>query len=101
MGVYKVHSKNGVLTMNKLIIDIKYNGAWVLESVLMRELYGALAPNANTEQRIEHHKKREVYKRKLDDLEYIELLAEFNRKLGHKYELTNLTDEQVKQLEEK
>ena len=39
--------------------------------------------------------------RKLDDLEYIELLAEFNRKLGHKYELTNLTDEQVKQLEEK
>ena len=33
--------------MNKLIIDIKLNGgAWVLESVLMRELYGALPPNA-------------------------------------------------------
>jgi hypothetical protein len=88
--------------MNKLIIDIKLNGgAWVLESVLMRELYGALPPNANTEQRIEHDQKRKVYKNKLDGLEYIELLAEFNNKLGHKYELTNLTDEQVKQLEGK
>jgi len=101
MGVPKIHCEKGVSQMNKLIIDINLNGAWVLESVLMRELFPALKPNANTEQRIEHDEKRKVYKRKLDDLEYIELLAEFNNKLGHKYELTNLTDEQVKQLEEK
>ena len=87
--------------MKKLIIDIKQNGAWVLESVLVRELYSALAPNATSEQRIEHDQKRKVFKKKLDNLEYIELLSEFNKRLGHKYELTNLTDEQVKQLEKK
>jgi len=101
MGVVEVRCQKRVSQVNKLIIDIKSNETWVLESVLVRELFPSLEPNATDETRYVHIQERKNYIAKLKSLEYIELLSEFNKKLGHKYELTNLTDEQVKQLEGK
>ena len=82
----------------KKVIDVKLNGSWVLESVLMREMFPVLKPGASSEELYENKNRREQYAELLSDLEYDELLVEFNRQLKTKYELTNLTDEQKKKL---
>jgi hypothetical protein len=82
----------------KKVIDVELNGSWVLESVLMREMFPLLKPGASPEKMWEHQNQRAQYAELLSDLEYDELLVEFNRQLKTKYELTNLTDEQKKKL---
>tara|TARA_R100001510_G_scaffold57757_1_gene67507 strand:+ start:3271 stop:3543 length:273 start_codon:yes stop_codon:yes gene_type:complete len=82
----------------KKVIDVQLNGSWVLESVLMREMFPLLNPGATPEEMWEHQNQRKQYAELLSDLEYDELLVEFNRQLKTKYELTNLTDEQKKKL---
>tara|TARA_A100001391_G_scaffold339_3_gene795 strand:+ start:2125 stop:2400 length:276 start_codon:yes stop_codon:yes gene_type:complete len=82
----------------KKVIDVELNGSWVLESVLMREMFPLLKPGASPEEMYEHQNQRAQYAELLSDLEYDELLVEFNRQLKTKYELTNLTDEQKKKL---
>jgi hypothetical protein len=64
----------------------------------MREMFPLLKPGASPEEMWEHQNQRAQYAELLSDLEYDELLVEFNRQLKTKYELTNLTDEQKKKL---
>ena len=100
LQVHRVHCKKGVFRVKKAI-DIQYNGAWVLQSVLLRELFPLLKQTATPEERYENKLIREEYRRVLDNFSYEDLLIEFQKRLGSRYELTNLNDEQVKLLENK
>ena len=77
---------------NKKVIDLELagNGAWVLESILLRELY-PIKDFGKTET---YTQDKIIYQKKIASMNYNDLLVEFTERLGARYKFKNLTKEQ-------
>ena len=76
----------------KKVIDLELagNGAWVLESILLRELY-PIKDFGKTET---YTQDKIIYQKKIASMNYNDLLVEFTERLGARYKFKNLTKEQ-------
>tara|TARA_R100001510_G_C7635362_1_gene193615 strand:- start:58 stop:366 length:309 start_codon:yes stop_codon:yes gene_type:complete len=79
-------------TKTKKVIDLELagNGAWVLESILLRELY-PIKDFGKTET---YTQDKIIYQKKIASMNYNDLLVEFTERLGARYKFKNLTKEQ-------
>mgnify|MGYP003136402449 FL=1 len=76
----------------KKVIDLELagNSAWVLESILLRELY-PIKDFGKTET---YTQDKIIYQKKIASMNYNDLLVEFTERLGARYKFKNLTKEQ-------